>query len=206
MSNHRFIQVDPPKEELVLPASMVDFIISSDTKSEETVDFTFTSTVSTFTGVNIGDFLQMSFANPDTFVETFMGIVEVASVASVNEITTSVLSTAVFLERKTIDAMSEFRGKQVQKLYKLPTNNFSLQVKTDSIIRYYEDPVDKTIMYLDVVDSASICGHGTGGCTEVWEHDRDNLGIVTLNNTNRTPMHNIVPYLNSIFLGADDEN
>tara|TARA_R110000822_G_scaffold16329_8_gene55718 strand:- start:1104 stop:1724 length:621 start_codon:yes stop_codon:yes gene_type:complete len=206
MSNHKFIQVDPPKEELTLPASMVDFIISSDTKSEETVAFTFTSTVSTFTGVNIGDFLQMSFANPDTFVETFMGIVEVASVASVNEITTSVLSTEVFLERKAIDAMAEFRGKQVPKLYKLPTNNFSLQVKTDSIVRYYEDPVDKTIMYLDVIDSASICGHGTGACTEVWGHDRASLGIVTLNNTNRTPMHNIVPYLNSIFLGADDEN
>ncbi len=352
MSNHKFIQVSPPKEELTLPASMGDFLIATNTKSDVTVDFTFTSTVSTFTGVNIGDFLQMSFANPDTFVETFMGIVEVASVASVNEITTSVLSTEVLLEKKTIDAMSEFRGKQVQKLYKLPTNNFSLQIKTDSIVRYYEDPVDKTIMYLDLIESNSVCSitgntnivtygefqdygggstlalttsytdwtsgaaglssnitmttspnkftiitpgtyklegsfsistssanrditlaiskngavlpetenerhfqssgsggsisivdlievavgdeitvsvkadtattmtinnislniklledtGGTSSCSDVWEHDRASLGIVTLNNTDKLPMHNIVPYLNSIFLGADDEN
>ena len=351
MSNHKFIQVSPPKEELTLPASMGDFLIAANTKSDVTVEYTFTSTVSTFTGVNPLDLLQMSFVDPDTFVETFMGIVEVASVASTHEITTSVLNTEVLLERKTIDAMSEFRGKQVQKLYKLPTNNFSLQIKTDSIVRYYEDPVDKTIMYLDLIESGSVCSitgntniatygefqdyggstlalttsytdwtsgaaglssnitmttspnkftiitpgtyklegsfsissshaniditlgiskngavlpetenerhfqssgsggsisivdlievavgdeitlsvkadasttmtinnislniklledtGGTSSCTDVWEHDRASLGIVTLNNTDKLPMHNIVPYLNSIFLGADDEN
>jgi len=207
MSNHKFIQVDPPKEELTLPANMIDFLISADTKSEETSEYTFTSTVSTFTGVSALDLLQMSFVDPDTFVETFMGIVEVASVASTQEITTSVLSTAVLLERKAIDAMSEFRGKEVPKLYKLPTNNFSLQVKTDSIVRYYEDPVDKTIMYIDTLESPSICGNGGPGvCVDIWGHDRASLGIVTLNNTDKIPMHNIVPYLNSIFLGADDEN
>jgi hypothetical protein len=47
---------------------------------------------------------------------------------------------------------------------------------------------------------------GTSSCTDVWGHDRASLGIVTLNNTDKIPMHNIVPYLNSIFLGADDEN
>ena len=207
MSNHKFIQVDPPKEELTLPADMIDFLISADTKSDETSEYTFTSTVSTFTGVSALDLLQMSFVDPDTFVETFMGIVEVASVASTQEITTSVLSTAVLLERKAIDAMSEFRGKEVPKLYKLPTNNFSLQVKTDSIVRYYEDPVDKTIMYIDTLESPSICGNGGPGvCVDIWGHDRASLGIVTLNNTDKIPMHNIVPYLNSIFLGADDEN
>ena len=352
MSNHKFIQVDPPKEELTLPSSMLDFLIGTNTKSDVTVEYTFTSTVSTFTGVSALDFLQMSFVDPDTFVETFMGIVEVASVASVNEITTSVLSTDVILERKAIDAMAEFRGNQVPKLYKLPTNNFSLQIKSDSIVRYYEDPVDKTIMYLDLIESGSVCSitgntnvdtygefqdygggstlalttsytdwtsgavglnsnitmttspnkftivtpgtyklegsfsissssanrditlaiskngavlpetenerrfqssgsggsisivdliefavgdeitvsvkadaattmtinnislnvkllsntGGTSACSDVWGHDRASLGIVTLNNTDKLPCHNIVPYLNSIFLGADDEN
>ncbi len=189
MSNYRFIQVDPPKEQLTLPSSNI-------------VTFTFTSTVATFTGVSSRDLLQMSFVDPNTFIETFMCIVEVDSVASVNEITTSVLNISIPAQRKIVTEISDFRSKEFQRLYKLPTNNFSLQVKTDSIIRYYEDPVDKTIMYLDVVDSASICGHGTGACTEVWGHDRTSLGIVTLNNTNRTPMHNIVPYLNSIFIDS----
>ena len=115
MSSHRFIQVDPPKEELVLPASMVDFSIINTEKSDVAAEYTFISTLSTFTGVNIGDFLQMSFVNPDTFVETLTGIVEVASVVSTNEITTSVLSSEVFLEQKVIDAITEFRNREVPR-------------------------------------------------------------------------------------------
>ena len=347
MSNYRFIQVDPPKEQLTLPSSIVDFAISSTAITEELVTFTFTSTVATFTGVSSKDLLQMSFVDPDTFIETFMCIVEVASVASVNEITTSVLNTSIPAERKIVTEISDFRGKEFQILYKLPTNNISVQVKTDSIVRYYEDPVDKTIMYLDLIESGSVCSitgntnivtygefqdyggstlalttsytdwtsgaaglnsnitmttspnkftiitpgtyklegsfsisssaantditlsiskngavlpetenerhfqsagaggsisivdlievavgdeitlsvkastattmtinnislnikllEGTGGtpsCTDIWEHDRASLGIVTLNNTNKLPYRNIVPYLNSIFIDS----
>ena len=205
MSNHRFIQVDPPKEELILPVDINDFSYIRDMKTETVLTLIFTSTVATFTGIAPGDFIQLSIVHKETLIEKFLSTFEIATVTSVNEVETIPYDIDSAKNRKlTINNLDGFINPDyvISKVYKLPTNSFSLQVKTDSIIRYYEDPVDKTIMYLDVVDSDSICGHGTGGCTEVWEHDRDNLGIVTLNDTNRTPMHNIVPYLNSIFIDS----
>jgi len=206
MSNHRFIQVDPPKEELTLPADPNDLSFVNENKGVDSESIIFTSTVPTFAGILPGDFIQTSMVNKDTSVETLYFIMEVAAVPSVNSIETIIYNVDSDYKILDLEYFTTNIDSNTQKIYKLPTNNFSLQVKTDSIVRYYEDPVDKTIMYLDVIDSASICGHGTGACTEVWGHDRASLGIVTLNNTNRTPMHNIVPYLNSIFLGATDEN
>ncbi len=206
MSNHRFIQVDPPKEELTLPATIADLEINQDFKSLNLLGYTFKSPVATFTGVVVGDFLQLSFKDPDTDIETFLGTVEVSVVTSVNEIEIAAFDQTVLKNIEIMKGISLYRSLEIPKLYKLPTNNFSLQIKTDSIVRYYEDPVDKTIMYIDTLESSSICGHGTGACQHVWGHDRASLGIVTLNNTDKIPMHNIVPYLNSIFLEADDEN
>jgi hypothetical protein len=157
MSNYRFIQVDPPKEQLTLPSRIVDFAISSTAITEELLTFTFTSTSATFTGVSSKDLLQMSFVDPNTFIETFMCIVEVASVASVNEITTSVLNTSIPEQRKIITEISEFRSKDFQRLYKLPTNNISVQVRTDNITRYYQDPEDDSIMYIDLDSNNDLC-------------------------------------------------
>ncbi len=206
MSNHRFIQVEPPKEELTLPANIVDFEITVTTKTAELLSLTFVSTVTTFTGILAGDKIQLSYKDDTTLVEYFLGTVEVFNVVSVNEIETTDIDTSIEFNQNLVQNILSFRGNTVPKLYKLPTNNFSLQLKSDNIVRYYEDPVDKTIMYIDVLESPSICGHGTGACQHVWGHDRTSLGIVTLNNTDKIPMHNIVPYLNSIFLGSDDEN
>jgi hypothetical protein len=212
MSNHKFIQVEPPKEELPLPipANFFEFGFFVENKSKSILVLSVTSPTSTFSTVTPGDFIEFSSTDPVTLIETVIGTMEVATFntdGTRTMVESIPLDSTLESTTKFIDNTGRFRRPNIlPKVYKLPTNNFSLQVKTDSIVRYYEDPVDKTIMYLDVVDSASICGHGTGACTEVWGHDRASLGIVTLNNTNRTPMHNIVPYLNSIFLGADDEN
>lgn len=347
MSNYRFIQVDPPKEELLLPANMVDFGIRRDNKTETSASIVFTSSVASFTGIVPGDFIELSIVNIETFVETKLSSFEIASVVSVNEVETIVYDLNIEREKDLIlDNLTKYKFVQtyISKLYKLPTNNFSLQLKTDNIIRYYEDPVDKTIMYIDLADSNSICSSsgtantygefqdyggvsilalttayadwtsgsiglnsnitltsspnkftiitpgiykitsaisvsssaanrtltfaihnngaelpetvttrgfqssgasgsiamadiiefaagdevtlavkadaatdmtinnitttmtlvsslGTTACSDVWEHDRSNLNIVTLNNTDKLPFHNIVPYLNSIFLG-----
>ena len=345
MSNYRFIQVDPPKEELTLPANIIDFREELSVKTEDSMSLKFISTVATFTGVVVGDLLEIRNTDKETLVEKSLGIVEVGIVVSANEIETITYDTSY---KSNLDLINNFRAKEsseeVSKLYKLPTNNFSLQIKSDNIVRYYEDPVDKTIMYIDLVNSNSICSSsgtantygefqdyggvsvlalttayadwtsgsiglnsnitltsspnkftiitpgiykitsaisvsssaanrtltfaihkngaelpetvttrgfqssgasgsismadiiefaagdevtlavkadaatnmtinnitttmtlvsslGTTACSDVWEHDRSNLNIVTLNNTDKLPFHNIVPYLNSIFLG-----
>lgn len=351
MSNHRFIQVDPPKEELTLPADPNDLSFVNENKGVDSESIIFTSTVATFAGILPGDFIQTSMVNKDTSVETLYFIMEVAAVPSVNSIETILYNVDSDYKILDLEYFTTNIDSNAQKIYKLPTNNFSLQVKTDSIVRYYEDPVDKTIMYLDLIESGSVCSitgntnvdtygefqdyggstlalttsytdwtsgaaglssnitmttspnkftiitpgtyklegsfsisssaanqditlgiskngavlpetenerhfqsAGAGGsisivdlievavgdeitlsvkasaattmtinnislnikllsntgvasaCSDVWGHDRASLGIVTLNNTDKLPCHNIVPYLNSIFLGADDEN
>jgi hypothetical protein len=346
MSNHRFIQVDPPKEELTLPANIVDFREELSVKAEDNMSLKFISTVATFTGIVVGDLLEIRNTDKETLIEKSLGIVEVGSVVSVNEIETITYDTSY---KSNSDLINNFRAtdssEEASKLYKLPTNNFSLQIKSDNIVRYYEDPVDKSIMFMDLVESGNICSttrrsqdtygefHDYGGgntlalttsytkwqtgtadnfnnmtlssapvkftideegiykfdgsfaietgtvnrtisaaifingsiyassevsrtfsgastagsfsittlvdlnegdevtvefkadaavtitflnvstnmtlleglgstvCVDVWEHDRNNLSIVTLNNTDKLPFHNIVPYLNSFFLG-----
>ena len=207
MSNHKFIKVDPPKEELTLPADPDDLSFVNENKGVDSESIIFTSTVATFAGILPGDFIQTSMVNKDTSVETLYFIMEVAAVPSVNSIETIIYNVDSDYKILDLEYFTTNIDSNTQKIYKLPTNNFSLQVKTDSIVRYYEDPVDKTIMYIDTLESPSICGNGGPGvCVDIWGHDRASLGIVTLNNTDKLPMHNIVPYLNSIFLGADDEN
>tara|TARA_R110001606_G_scaffold390581_1_gene557679 strand:- start:2258 stop:3331 length:1074 start_codon:yes stop_codon:yes gene_type:complete len=357
MSNHKFIQVYPPKEELPLPipANFFEFGFFVENKSKSILVLTVTSPTSTFSTVTPGDFIEFSSTDPVTLLETVIGTMEVATFntdGARTMVESIPLDSTLESTTKFIDNTGRFRRPNIiPKLYKLPTNNFSLQVKTDSIVRYYEDPVDKTIMYLDLIESGSVCsitgntnivtygefqdyggstlalttsytdwtsgaaglssnitmttspnkftiitpgtyklegsfsisssaankditlaiskngavlpetenerhfqsaGSGgsvsivdlievavgdeitlsvkadaattmtinnislniklledTGGasaCSDVWEHDRASLGIVTLNNTDKLPCHNIVPYLNSIFLGADDEN
>ena len=207
MSNHRFIQVEPPKEELTLPVSTSDFTITIDAKSGSTFTVILTSTVATFTGIVVGDYVQLTITDKNTLVEKLLGTLQIQTVTSVNEVETGALDGTLLVNSNlSVDLYDFVTDTFIRKIYKLPDNNFSLQVKTDSIVRYYEDPVDKTIMYIDTLESPSICGHGAGSCADVWGHDRASLGIVTLNNTDKIPIHNIVPYLNSIFLGADDEN
>ena len=211
MSNNTFIQVDPPKEELTLPANIVDFEIIPITKSSTTASIQFKSTVATFTGVLVGDFIELSIVDKNTLVETKLFSLEVSAVTSASDIESASVDVTLDRYKEIFDSDTDWtyfrRSDIIPKIYKLPTNNFNLQIKSDSIVRYYEDPVDKTIMYIDVLESPSICGNGGPGvCVDIWGHDRASLGIVTLNNTDKIPMHNIVPYLNSIFLGSDDEN
>lgn len=353
MSNHRFIKVDPPKEALTLPADINDFSYTRDMKTETVLTLIFTSTVATFTGVAPGDLIQLSIVNKETLIEKFLSTFEIATVTSVNEVETIPYDINSDKNRKlTIDNLDGFINPNyvTSKLYKLPTNNFSLQIKSDNIVRYYEDPVDKSIMFMDLVESGNICsttrrsqdtygefhdfsgsntlalttsytewqtgtadnfnnmtlssapvkftideegvykfdgsfaietgtvnrtisaaifingalyassevsrafsgasiagsfsittlvdlnegdevtvefkadaavtitfinvstnmtlleGLGSTVCVDVWEHDRNNLNIVTLNNTDKLPFHNIVSYLNSFFLGSSDEN
>ena len=210
MSNHKFIQVYPPKEELPLPVHSnifdFNFIFIPKTDTESIVQIV--SPLATFAGIVAGDYIEASITDPITLLETKLGTLEIAVITSTSVVESVLLDMTLDSNKKIAAALQNFKVNTIiPKLYKLPTNNFSLQVKTDSIVRYYEDPVDKTIMYLDTLESPSICGNGGPGvCVDIWGHDRASLGIVTLNNTDKIPMHNIVPYLNSIFLGATDEN
>ena len=210
MSNHKFIQVEPPKEELTLPVGTAfgEFTFTTDSKSKTIFKVLVSSPTPIFTGMVAGDFIEASTIDPITLIETKIGTFEISTAHLPELVESTVYDRDLESTTELLDRISTFkRPNIIPKLYKLPDNNFSLQVKTDSIVRYYEDPVDKTIMYLDVLESPSICGNGGPGvCVDIWGHDRASLGIVTLNNTDKIPMHNIVPYLNSIFLGADDEN
>lgn len=350
MSNHRFIKVDPPKEELTLPVDPNDLSVITTPKGPNTASIVFTSTVATFTGVSVGDFIQTSLVRKDNSIEKLYFIMEVAAVPSVNSIETISYEIESNNDLLSIEYYVTDLGINTQKLYKLPTNNFSLQIKSDNIVRYYEDPVDKSIMYMDLIESGNICsttrksqdtygefhdfigsntlalttsytewqtgtadnfnnmtlssapvkftideegiykfdgsfsietdtnnrevfaaifingaiyassevsrafsgssstgsfsittlvdlnegdevtiefksdaavtitfinvstnmtlleGLGSTVCVDVWGHDRNNLNISTLNNTDKLPFHNIVPYLNSLFLGDDHEN
>ena len=353
MSNHRFIKVDPPKEELTLPANIDDFVITRNPKTEDIVSIVFTSTVATFTGVSVGDFIQLSIIDKKTDIETFLATFEISVVTSPTDVETVSYDISIDKNRQfVIYNIDDFNNPEFyeSKVYKLPTNNFSLQIKSDNIVRYYEDPVDKSIMFMDLVESSNICsttrrsqdtygefhdfsgsntlalttsytewqtgtadnfnnmtlssapvkftideegiykfdgsfaietgtvnrtisaaifingaiyassevsrtfsgastagsfsittlvdlnegdevtvqfkadaavtitfinvstnmtlleGLGSTVCVDVWEHDRNNLHIVTLNNTDKLPFHNIVPYLNSFFLGDDHED
>ena len=353
MSNHKFIQVEPPKEELTLPASISDFTALSDAKGNTIFSVKMTSTVATFTGIGVGDYVELTVTDKNTLIERSLAVLKIQTITSVNDVESEFLDSTLTINSKILENLSDFITEySTPKIYKLPTNSFSLQVKTDSIVRYYEDPVDKTIMYLDLTESGSVCSitgntnvdtygefqdygggstlaltssytdwtsgavglnsnitmttspnkftivtpgtyklegsfsistssanrditlaiskngavlpetenerhfqssgsggsisivdlievavgdeitvsvkansattmtinnislnikllsntGGTSACSDVWGHDRASLGIVTLNNTDKLPCHNIVPYLNSIFLGADDEN
>ena len=208
MSNHKFIQVEPPKEELTLPASISDFTALSDAKGNTLFSVKMTSTVATFTGIGVGDYVELTVTDKNTLIERSLAVLKIQTITSVNDVESEVLDSTLTINSKILENLSDFITEySTPKIYKLPTNSFSLQVKTDSIVRYYEDPVDKTIMYIDTLESPSICGNGGPGvCVDIWGHDRASLGIVTLNNTDKIPMHNIVPYLNSIFLEADDES
>jgi len=351
MSNHRFIKVEPPKEELTLPANISDFTIQVDAKAIDIFSVKLTSTVATFTGIGVGDYVELTVTDKNTLIERSLAVLKIQTVTSVNDVESDVYNSKINNNYKIPENLLDFiTDYSIPKIYKLPTNNFSLQVKTDNIVRYYEDPVDKSIMFMDLIESGNICsttrrsqdtygefhdfigsntlalttsytewqtgsadnfnnmtlssapvkftideegiykfdgsfsietdtnnrevfaaifingaiyassevsrafsgssstgsfsittlvdlnegdevtiefksdaavtitfinvstnmtlleGLGSTVCVDVWEHDRNNLNIVTLNNTDKLPFHNIVPYLNSFFLGDDHEN
>ena len=160
MSNYRFIQVDPPKEELILPVDINDFSYMRDTKTETVLTLVFTSTVATFTGIAPGDFIQLSIVHKETLIEKFLSTFEIATVTSVNEVETIPYDIESDKNKKlTINNLDSFINPDyvISKVYKLPTNSISVQLRTDNIIRYYQDPEDDSIMYIDLDSNNDLC-------------------------------------------------
>lgn len=186
MSNHKFIQVEPPKEELTLSADPLDFTYLVNVKTDTIFSITLTSTVASFTGISVGDFVGFSNIDKETDVETALGNFEISAVTSVNEVETVNYNIELRRDHALTDILQSFRfPTPSHKLYKLPTNNFSLQVKTDSIVRYYEDPVDKTIMYLDLIESGSVCSITGNTNVDTYGEFQDYGGGSTLALTDR---------------------